>query len=221
LQPAEVSKLATMVKALTNRPGLSVAVEGGYDGPADTFELKRQKLAALVRAKLWEERRATEPSLPPPEQLVIAPEVSAAKVKQLFDEKFPPGTQFGAPLPPAPVAAAAPPAPKKGLLRRVVDVVTFRGGAANAAPKPAATPAVETGGSPAGEGGPTLEEMTGRLAETMVVSDDDLRALAAARAQAVRDYFVNEGKVAADRVFLAQGREQQANKGPRAFLSLQ
>lgn len=221
LQATEVKKLATMVQALTNRPGLSVAIEGGYDGPADTYALKRRKLDALVRAKIWEERRAVDPNLPPPEQLEIAAEASAAKVKQLFDEKFPPGTQFGAPLPPAPVAAAAPPAPKKGLLRRVVDVVTFRGSGATtatAAETKAATPAAV---ATEATGGPSLEEMTGRLAETMAVTDDDLRALAATRAQAVRDYFINAGKIAPDRVFLAKGKEQPENKGPRVLLGLQ
>ena len=32
----------------------------------------------------------------------------AAMVKKLFDEKFPPGTELGAPLPPAPAVTAAP-----------------------------------------------------------------------------------------------------------------
>ena len=64
--------------------------------------------------------------------------------------------------------------------------------------------------------------MTGRLAETMVVTDDDLRALADARAQQVRDYFLNVGKVATDRLFLSSGNPAaKENKGPRVFLSLQ
>jgi hypothetical protein len=56
----------------------------------------------------------------------------------------------------------------------------------------------------------------------MVVTDDDLRALADARAQGVRDYFQNVGQVAPDRLFLAHGQPAaQENKGPRVFLSLQ
>jgi hypothetical protein len=222
LLPAEIGKLETMVKAMTNRPGLSVALEGGYDGPADTFALKQQKLAALVRGNIWDERHAADPNIPPPGQLEITPEANAAMVKKLFDAKFPPGTEFGAPLPAAPEVAAAPAAGKKGFFRRVVDV--FTGDEKSTGPAkpaetatPAATPA--EGAAPAG---PTLEEMTGRLAETMVVDDNDLRALAAARAQRVRDYFLNEGKIAADRLFLAQGQAAaKENKGPRVFLSLQ
>ncbi|MDI1251130.1 MAG: DUF748 domain-containing protein [Lacunisphaera sp.] len=221
LLPVEIPKLATMVKALTNRPGLSVALEGGYDGPADTFALKQQKLAALVRGKIWDERHAVDPNIAPPAQLEITPEANAAMVKKLFDEKFPPGTEFGSLLPRAPVAAAPPPAPKKGLFGRVVDVVTLKGlrGGETKPAEAAAPPPAPAGASPAG---PSLEEMTGRLAETMAVGDNDLRALATARAQRVRDYFLNEGQIAADRLFLTQGQAAaKENKGPRVFLSLQ
>jgi hypothetical protein len=67
-----------------------------------------------------------------------------------------------------------------------------------------------------------LEEMTGRLAESMEVTDNDLRAEAAARAERVRDYFIDTGHISADRLFLAQSTEAvKQNKGPRVFLSLQ
>ena len=216
LLPTEQAKLATMVKALTNRPGLSLGIEGGFDAPADTHALRQQKLAALVRSRVWEERRATDPNIAPPEQLEILPEAHAAMVKKLFDEKFPPGTEFGAPLPPAPVVTAAPAPAKKNLFRRVVDVLT-------SSETPAATTTADGAGTPvAGEAtGPSLEEMTGRLAETMEVTDNDLRALADARAQRVRDYFLTEGQIAADRLFLTQAKEPKENKGPRVFLSLQ
>ena len=217
LRPAEATKLATLTQALTHRPGLSLAIEGGYDGPADTYALKRQRLAALVRNKVWEERHAIDPNIATPEQLEIPPEAHAAMVKKLFDQKFPPGTELGAPLPPAPVVTVAPPAAKKGFIRRVVAV--FTSGAAPAKPASAAAAPVPIS---AATGGPSLEEMSGRLAETMVVTDDDLRALADARAQGVRDYFQNVGQVAPDRLFLAHGQPvARENKGPRVFLSLQ
>ncbi len=215
LQPAETAKLVTMRKALTNRPGLSLAIEGGYDGPADAYVLKRKKLATLVRNKIWDERHTTEPNIAPPAQLEILPEAHAAMMKRLFDEKFPPGSELGAPLPPAPVVTAAPAAPKKGFIRRVVAVFT-------PGDSPAKPVAAVAGPAATTAGGPTLEEMTGRLAETMVVTDDDLRALADARAQQVRDYFLNVGKITPDRLFLTSGNPAaKENKGPRAFLSLQ
>jgi hypothetical protein len=225
LQPAETKKLETMVKALTNRPGLSLDLAGSYDGPADSYVLRQQKLAATVRRAVWETKHTTDPAIAPPEQLVISPEENAAMVKQLFDAKFPPGTQFGAPLVQAPVVAAPPPAAKKGFLGRVVDVVTLkalRGGQAKAAApvKPEAATVAAGAAVPAG---PSLEEMTGRLAETMVVGDEDLRALAQARAQQVRDYFITIGKIDPERLFLAKGEADpaKAGKGPRVFLNLQ
>jgi hypothetical protein len=64
--------------------------------------------------------------------------------------------------------------------------------------------------------------MAGRLAESMEVTDNDLRSLAEARAERVRDYFRNAGNIAAERLFLAQGgAAAKENRGPRVFLSLQ
>lgn len=218
------AKLDTMIQALRNRPGLSLGLEGNTDGPADTHALKRVKLAALVRAQVWEERRALDPNQPPPDHLVIAPEAYAAKVKQLFDARFPPGTEFGTPLPAAPEVVAPPP-PPRGFFKRVVRTVTFaerrerrateKENAARAAAHAEAVAAAQATGLP-------LEEMTGRLAETMEVTPDDLRALAAARAAQVRDYLVTTGGIASERLFLAQpAAGTPENRGPRVFLTLQ
>ncbi|MGD1029639.1 MAG: DUF748 domain-containing protein [Opitutaceae bacterium] len=225
LQPAELPKLGTIVKALANRPGLSLGIEGSYDAAADTYALKRQKLAELVRHRIWEDRHAADPNIQPPDQLVIAPEDSAAMIKKIFDEKFPPGTQFGTPLPPPPAVAPPPPAPPPGILKRILNAFTAdderRRQAAEeerarliAEHEKAVAAAIATG--------LPLEEMTGRLADSMEVTADDLRAQAAARAARVRDYLIGTGHIAADRLFLAQGADaSKLNKGPRVFLSLQ
>ncbi len=225
LLPAELPKLDTIVKALTNRPGLNLGLEGGYDAAADTYALKRAKLADLVRRQIWETQRATNPNIPPPEQLVIADAEHAAMVKQLFNAKFPPGTKFGTPLPPAPAVAAPPPPPPPGFFHSVLDTITFKKQrAAHAAKEESLRLAAEREQAVAAAAatGLPLEEMTGRLAETMVVDDNDLRALAAARALRVRDRLVTDGHIAVDRLFLssATGPAKQ-NKGPRVFLSLQ
>lgn len=66
-----------------------------------------------------------------------------------------------------------------------------------------------------------LDQMTGRLAESMTVPDDDLRALASERAQNVRTHLIEAGHVAADRLFLAGSTEPaRDNKGPRVLLVL-
>ncbi len=228
LREAEIKKLQTMVTALTNRPGLSLDLEGCYDTAADAYALKRVKLEERVRRTIWETKRASDPNIPPPEQLVLTPEDRVAAIKQLFDAAFPPGTKFGTPLPPAPaVVAPPPPPPPAGFFRRVLNVVTFK--PKKSGPSPAElentklaaehAAAVQT----AVATGLPLEEMSGRLAEAMTVNEDDLRALAQARAERVRDYFAGVGKIAVDRLFLAKDRTEaeKQGRGPRVFLHLQ
>jgi hypothetical protein len=225
LLPAELPKLDTLVKALTNRPALSLGIEGSYDASADAYALKRAKLADLVRRKIWEEQHTANPNIAPPDQLVITPEQNAAMVKKLFNEKFPPGTKFGAPLAAAPAVAALPPPPPPGFFKRILNFITFadqrekraakKAEEKRAADREQALRVAEATGLP-------LEDMNGRLAEAMTVDDNDLRALATARAQRVRDRLINEGHIATDRLFLSQGTDAtKQNKGPRVFLSLQ
>jgi hypothetical protein len=227
LQPADLPKLGTLIKALTNRPGLSLGIEGSYDAAADTYALKRKKLNDLVRNQVWEARHTADPNIPPPDQLVPSPDESAAMIKKIYDEKFPPGTQFGVPLPPPPVVTPPPPAPPQGLIQRIVNAFTAEAQAQKerqAAEEEQARIAAEHQKAVADAiaTGLPLDEMTGRLAESMEVTVDDLRAQAAARAQRVRDYFVNTGHIAVDRLYLAQSTVAASqNKGPRVFLSLQ
>jgi hypothetical protein len=225
LQKSELSKLETIVKALANRPALNLGIEGGYDPAADTYALKRIKLAELIRSKVWEERHAANPNVPPPELIAVTPEENAAMVKRLFDLRFRPGTQFGAPLPPPPAVAPPPPGPQPGLLRRIVDAVTFkRQRDEDAARREAEQLSAERQRDVAKsvEAGPPLEEMTGRLADSTEVTASDLGEIAAARAQSVRDYLVQTGTIAASRLFLETSADPAARKnGPRVFLSLQ
>ncbi|MBL9190178.1 MAG: DUF748 domain-containing protein [Opitutaceae bacterium] len=221
----ELKKLATMTTALKNRPGLSLSLEGSFDTAADTHALKRVKLDAMVRRALWETKRKADPNLPPPDRFTATAEELAATTKRLFDEKFPPGSQFGTPLPAPPPPVEPPPAPQ-GFFQRLISTITQeesrqraaaeKKNAELAAEHQRAVAAVTSAGLP-------LAEMTGRLAEAVVVGPEDLRALALARAQRVRDYFITQGGIAAERIFLAKATEnaQPEGKGPRVFLELQ
>jgi len=225
LQPSELPKLETLAKALANRPALSLSLEGGYDSAADAYALKRSKLAELVRRQIWEERHGADPNIAPPDKLAISPDESAAMVKKLFDSKFPPGTQFGTPLPPAPAVERPPPGPPPGLLARIVNLVTFKRQRDQAAARRQSEILAaqhEKDVARAAAAGLPLDQMTGRLAEAMEVTGNDLGALAAERAQRVRRYLVDSGHIAVDRLFLAQSSEPAArDKGPRVLLSLQ
>jgi hypothetical protein len=225
LLPEGLKKLETMTKALQNRPALSVSLEGSFDPAADAFALKRLKLDEKVRRTVWETRRAKDPNIQPPARLVITTEEQVATLKQLFDAEFPPGTKFGAPVPPPPSPIAPPPAPA-GFFARLIGSLTGATRRAEQAAQAAnarqfaehskAVAAAVAAGLP-------YEEMRQRLAETIGVDDNDLRALAHARAQQVRDHLMTQGGIAPDRIFLAADTAENARpgKGPRVFLSLQ
>ena len=225
--PAEAGKLDTLVKELTNRPGLNLSIAGNYDAAADTYALKQKKLADLIRRQIWETRRVADPNIAPPEQLTITPEEHGAMVKKLFDTKFPPGTEFGTPLPKPPAVAPPLPAPPPGLVKRVVNAITLQGlRSRRAAEKEQAKTAEDAKQATAAAvaAGLPLEVMTARLAETVEVNDNDLRTLAMARAMHVRDYLMTTGGIAADRLFLTQpaaGATAKQNQGPRVFFELQ
>jgi hypothetical protein len=225
LDPAETKKLDTMVAALKNRPGLSVSLEGGYDTAADGFALKRVKLADTVRRAAWEKRRETDAALPPPDRFAPTPEEIAVATKRLYDAKFPPGTQFGAPLVAPPKLVEPPPRPQ-GFFKRIVSTITLEESRQRAAAEKQNTAISEEhkqAAAAAAAAGVPFEEMTGRLAEATEVDANDLRALAQARAERVRDYFVTTGGIAAERLFLAKAGEttKPEGKGPRVFLELQ
>jgi hypothetical protein len=224
LETGQVKKLETMTQALTNRPALGLAIEGDYDSAADAYALKRLKLGKQVRRAVWADEHASNPNIAPPDQLTITPEQSAAKIKQLFDAQFPPGTQFGTPLPPPPAVAEPPPLPRN-FFQRVVAIITFQGlrNRHQAHQENERRQAAYQGAvSSARAAGLPLDEMSGHLAETVEISPDDLLELANQRAQTVRDYLVNTGHISPDRLFLAKlSTAAKADKGPRVFLSLQ
>lgn len=146
-------------------------------------------------------------------------------VKKLFDSKFPPGTQFGTPLPPPPAVEPPPPSPPPGLLARIVNALTSRRERDEAAARKRAEDLAAQHAKDveqAAAAGLPLEVMTGRLAESIQVGANDLGALATERARRVRAYLIDTGRIAPERLFLAQGAGQKEHAtGPRVLLSLQ
>ena len=225
LQPEEIKKLEKMVKALTSRPALAVNLQGSYEAVEDSYALKQVKLAEAVRLAAAEQKRTANPNTPSPAEIVISAEEEAAMVKKMYDDKFPPGTRFGTPIPPAP-AMAPPPAPPQGFMGRLIDSISGQTAreekavqeenARRVAEHAKALEAAITTGLP-------QEEMRRRLAEGTVVDGNDLRALAQARAQSVHDYFTNVGKISPDRLILAKERTEGGKeaKGARVTMELQ
>src|SRR5205807_1430060 len=123
-------------------------------------------------------------------------------VKKMFDRRFPPGTEFGTPLPSPPFVQPPPPRTPGNLVQRVIAYITKREERDQAAfvaeQKKAQDEYMKQVHEVAAAGLPP-EEMEGRLAQAVEVTTDDLRTLVDARAQAVRDYLMNTGKIAPER----------------------
>ncbi|QYM79692.1 DUF748 domain-containing protein [Horticoccus luteus] len=257
LQAGEEKKLATMVKALTERPGLSVAIEGGYDAGVDRPALQEQKWKEQLRAQVQRLRGSTAASAPRGEPLAATGEERAEAVKALYARTFPGGVEVPMSSPDeaaertaenadaAPAAKSAPPAAKKsgniGLVERTWGFLTswrkrreekheekLAAAAAEQRRREAerdaqkeADAAAAARGERGGVIGLPIADMEARLKQRVQVTPDDLRALAEARARAVRDYFTQAG-IAGERVLLTSaGQSAPEQAAPRATLSLQ
>ncbi|MEO7598506.1 MAG: DUF748 domain-containing protein [Opitutus sp.] len=247
LAEGNMPKLETLTKALKARPALNLEISGSYDAASDGAALRQRRLARTLRSALWDERRQVDASVPPPDQLEVTPEQERAMILKLYRQRLPLGTSLtasdiasvektAAPSPPpSPVANKVPdPQPEnKSFLQRAAEVVTLKpirdwfskkkaeqpitGEAVPAGRSPVST-ARPTDAIPLPEDGPPLEEMRARLAETIQITDGDLRQLAAARAQTIRDYF-SQHEINPERLFLANVPGE--GKGARVFLQLQ
>ena len=78
--------------------------------------------------------------------------------------------------------------------------------------------------SPEGKapGIPSPEQMRSQLLESIKVEDEQLRLLAQQRAQGIREFLIQEGKVSGDRVFLLEPNlspvtEEQTVRSPLAL----
>ena len=236
----DLKKLETIAKALAARPALNLDVEGSCDPVSDRTALRAAQLERQIRSATWEASRIVDATTPAPESLEITAELRASAITRLYAVAYPAGVALVAPPSPesaATVAVHAPvaeptPAPEIkttawSRVKRVVEWLPKRlfypdGPSSlelSAAEAPAAAPAAE--GAPAVVDGahpapPTTAEMEQQLLAAIVVSDEALLGLADARAQAVRTWLIEQGKVPAERVFLIA----TTLKGPRVQLNL-
>jgi hypothetical protein len=214
LLESEQAKLATMIKALNDRPGLNLAIQGSVDVARDPDGLRKRKFEAALRSRL-----GLEAESPPSDEAAYA-----AAVKTWFDEEYPPGTEGGTPLPPPPPKVEPPP-PPEGVFARFVDAITGKSrreqreaeeeNARRAAAYATALEMVAAEGIP-------LEAMVARLTARIEIGAEDLRELAAARAASVRNHLVETGGISPERLFLVEaGEPEKATSGPRTLLTLQ
>ena len=222
---AELKKTDTLRKALKGRPALNLDITGSYDAEGDLAAVREQLLTNQVRYRLWEELRVKNPQTPPPAEIVVTPADEARIIGLFLAERAP------AALTPQPGTVAAPPSaqtPVKAEVAATRPIPYVRGQRSQvqpSRPKPVVKPVVLAPATAAGQPGvagsapaPTLAEARSMLAAGIVVSADDLRQLAEARAQQVRESLLAGGEIDAGRLFLSPPAPE--GKGAKVFLQL-
>lgn len=245
LDDTAAKKLTTVAKALAARPALRLDVVGAYDPGADGRALRLARLDRELRSAAWEARRQVDANTPPPEQLEMTPELRAGMLARLYAAAFPPAEGETAPDPAAegakpfaegvnPLAAPITTDGADGGLRRLIgprskfyvrgESLARPGSTVAFEPRKAPPPAVvEPAGAVeaapvAADPSPSLSEaeMEARLAGRIEIPDGELEAIGAGRAQAIRTWLLESGKVPAERIFLAP----VASGGARVNLNL-
>jgi uncharacterized protein involved in outer membrane biogenesis len=213
LVPTEIKKLDVITQALVARPGLNLEVAGDADVGDDTTLLQREKLKQYLRTSIWESRHNEDPDLPPVDQIEISNDDLDRALVTLYSHTFMPGPAAGA----GRTAAAH---AQEGPMRFPRNPNSFyepttRGASPVETEKPPSTPnSADSNLPPAAT--LSLQDMVTRLAARLQVSDSDISQLAAARAQHVKDYLVEQG-VSADRISFDNS---VAGSAPRVTLQL-
>jgi hypothetical protein len=209
-------KLDVLIKALYDRPGLQLNISGSIDPVNDRDGLQRAALEKKLRARAWMSLSKSKRDLTRPNEIVLTPEERARLVKNLYDEALANGA-----ISPALIAAdtnlAAIAAQIKSVpqnIKLAIMLVENPMSPSNASNTPA--PAPQPHKLP-----PVADPIEALLDATMPVSDSELEKLAITRAQTVRAYILQSGKVEAGRLFLGQGEGGGLRQdGSRVYLEL-
>jgi len=210
LTPASKEKLDVLVKALYERPGLQMEITGSVDTNADIGALRVAFLEKQLRAQKWQALRKADRDATTPDQVSIAPEERADLVQKLYADYLTKGlivTNSSSPALPAVTSTVFKKSAERGaaqLMKNAAPTV------APAAPSADGTPAVAT------------DPYEIALLNSISIAEEDYQALAAARAKAVREYFLQSGKVEAERLFLTEAKPGSLkSEGSRVYLQLQ
>lgn len=199
LQNAAREKLDALSKALYERPGLEVEIEGHTDPAADREALRHRKLEHQLCVAKWTRLRKSEQSITSPEQIVVSPEERQRFLTELYRKSV---TQTAGP------ANGSQSALKESIIKTSVGTEAKGASILMQQPKP-------------DERQQLLTALEQELLNSISVEDSDLRALASERARQVQLYLIESGKVEAERVYLTRSGEQAAsNKGSRVYLQL-
>jgi hypothetical protein len=219
LTSGDNQKLDTLVKALNDRPGLSLEISGSIDPIADRAGLQRVFLEKQIHLKKWQSLRKSRQATITPDQVALTPEERADWVKKLYHEAW-----ASHQITPEMLAAntnianavaqlrANTPKVKKGATILVQGV-----------PAPAAPAAGGTASSSSALKLPPIADPTEVvLLASIPVTENDFETLVSERAKAVRAYILASGSVEATRLFLTENKTGGVrSEGSRVYLQFQ
>ena len=197
----ERSKLDALAKALYERPGLDLEIEGSMDPASDPDGLRRVKLDAKIRHEKWMSLPKSDQAATPEGRIQITPE---ERNKYILDM----ASSLPATAKPNPAPAPAQPASVKSTGPLTLPGEKGASGLLARQPKPEE---LET----------MVSDSERRILETISVQPNELEILAQQRARAVQKYFIESAHVAEDRITLTQpGEGESGSAGHKAFLRL-
>jgi hypothetical protein len=200
LQPAAREKLDALAKALYERPGLEVEIEGNAHPKSDSDALRRLKLEQQLRLQKWTSLRKSEQASTSPQQIVLSPEDRARFLAELM---------LKLPAPEAPGNEGSK-APREKARGRLLSVAPEKGAEALLRPQPTAE-----------ERQALISNNERSLLDSITIEGSELEALASARAGQVQKYLNESRQIDAGRLFLTEaGKASTATNGHRVYLHL-
>jgi hypothetical protein len=207
----ETKKLDVLIKALTERPGLHVEIEGGVEPAKDAEGLKRLKLERRLREmKLKSERQPLPSDVASLDQVSLTAEERIGFLRTLMIEALPA-------MQAARAARAGGASSRSNVKKLVID---GQPGTSSAKPAAPAEADVVTVPSSRREVYALLPDTMEKLLRgQMMVDATDFGQLAADRAASVRNYLMANGSLTEERVTIKQtAATPPRESGPRALL---
>jgi hypothetical protein len=212
LTPANQEKLASMAKALYERPGLQLEIEAATDPVADRQAIQRLKLRKQYRTEKWASLRKTERAQLTAEQLEIKPEEYQAWIAQTHARRSAEGTLVAVDTNASTSASATNSSPARTAPSKNVS--------SDGTTKGATALFGERKSSPAGTPN-APQDLEADLLQTIEVNESDFTMLAAERARRVKEHLVQTGQVEAERIQVAEKPDEtNPAKGTRVVLHL-
>jgi hypothetical protein len=237
----EAQKLDKLVKALFERPAVSLEIAGSFDPEQDRAARARLKLEQHLKILRLKELTDAGKSAPSLAALQLEPAERERLLKQVFTglgtnetlvlEAVAAGTDTNA-LAGVPVAAMtrqggqSPAAKVPGKTGRTNPAASGSKGArelmTTGAKRPAAaTPASRAQPPAAPDGAPlTLDQIEARLVSFIQVSENEQRDLIKQRALAVQAFILQSGKVTAERLFIVTPKSTGASAKGQSRVNL-